>query len=109
MSLSKLVFISHCVCSHYTVTSPATPSVSFHLDDPNAFPVDFEQVIILAILFTALFNNRIMIYSMSPAHVPMVLSCLCNPSALAADFKQVIVPVICFLPCLLTKILICFM
>ena len=102
MSLSKLVFISHCVCSHYTVTSPATPSVSFHLDDPNAFPVDFEQVIIL---FTALFHNRIMIYSMSAAHVPLVLSCLCNPSALAADFKQVIVPVICFLPCLLTRYL----
>ena len=105
MSLSKLVFISHCVCSHYTVTSPATPSVSFHSDDPNAFPVDFEQVIILAILFTALFDNRIMIYSMSAAHVPMVLSCLRNPSALAAEFKQVIVPVICFLPCLLTRYL----
>ena len=77
--------------------------MSFHLDDPNAFPVDFEQIIILVILFTALFDNRIMIYSMSAAHVPLVLSYLCNPSALAADFKQVIVPVICFLPCLLTR------
>ena len=75
----------------------------FVLHDPDALTVDFEQVIILVILFTVLFANQIIICSRSAAHVSLVLSCLLNPSALAADFEQVIVLVICFLPCLLTR------
>ena len=82
--------------------------MSFRLHDPDAYPVDFEQVNISVILFTVLFANQIMIYSTSAADVPLVLSCLLNPRALADDFEQVIVPVICFLvicflPCLLTR------
>ena len=77
--------------------------MSIHLHDPFELDVDFEQVIILVILFTAMFANRKMICSTSPTHVLLVLSCLCNLSALAADFEQVIVLVICFLPCLPTR------
>ena len=69
--------------------------MSFHLHDPNEFAVDFEQVIISVISFSA-FVPR-------PQHIPLVLSCLRSPSALAADFEQVTVPVICFLPCLLSR------
>ena len=74
-----------------------TPLVSFHLHDPSEFAVDFEQVIISVILFSAFVPRQ--------QHIPLVLSCLHNPSTLAAaaDFEQVTVPVICFLPCLLSR------
>ena len=109
ITLSKLVFTSHCICFYYIMICPVssdTPLISFRLDDPNALSVDFEQVIISVIMFTVLFANQIMIFSTSVVHVPLVLSCLVNPSALASDFEQVIVSVICFLvtcflPCLL--------
>ena len=86
----------------------------FRLHYLDALAVDIEQDIISVIVFTVLFTNQIMIHSTSAGHVSLVLSCLLNPSALAANFKQVIVPVICFLvicflPCLLTRMLICFM
>ena len=70
---------------------------------PNALAVDFEQVFISVILFTELVAHRIMIFSMSAAHVPLVLSSLLRSSTLTADFEQVIALVICFLSCLLTR------
>ena len=71
--------------------------MSFRLHDADAFAVDLEQIIISIILFSGLFAHRVKIYSMSAAHVPLVLPCL------AANFVQVIVPVICFLLCLLSR------
>ena len=59
------------------------PLLSFHLDEPNVLAVEFEHNIISVILFTALFDNLIIICFMSAGHVPLVLSCLCNPSTLA--------------------------
>ena len=106
ITLSKLVFTGNCICFDYIMICQChqhTPSVSFHLHDPDALAVDFEQVIISNILFTVLFANQIMIYFTSVAHVPLVLSCLLNSSPLAADIKQVIVPFSCFLTCLLTR------
>ena len=76
--------------------------MSFCLHDPDEFAVDFEQVIISVISFSALFANGIGICSTSAAHMPLVLSGLRNSSALAADLEQVTILVICFLPCLLT-------
>ena len=107
-----LVFTSHCICFYCndlsSVINQHTPSVSFHLHDPDALALDFEQVTISVILFTVLFANQIMICSMSTAHVVLVLSCLLNPSAMTVEFEQVNVPVICFmnicfLPSLLTR------
>ena len=71
----------------------------FRLHDPDALAVEFEQVIILILLFTVLFANQIMICSTSTAHVLLVFPCLLNPS----DFEQVIVPGICFMPYLLSR------
>ena len=58
--------------------------------------MDFEQVIISVISFSALFASGIEICS-TQQHILLVLSCLYNPSALAADFEQAIVPVALFL------------
>ena len=76
--------------------------VSFRLHDPDALVVDFEQVLISVILFTALFANWIMICSISAEHVQLLLFCLHTLSTLAANFEQVTLPVICFLPYLPT-------
>ena len=75
----------------------------FCLHDSDALIIDFEQVIISVISFTPLFANRIIIYSTSGPHVPLMLPCLPNPRALATGHEQAIVPVICFLLCLLTR------
>ena len=105
ITLSKVVFTSHCICFYYIMICPS--SALLHLHDPNALSVDFEQVIISVILFTVLFANQIMICSTSVAHVPLVLSCLLNPSAFTADFKQVIAHCYlfpgCFFPTLLAN------
>ena len=111
ITLSMLVFTSHCICFYYIMICPVSSACTIGVVSfawPNALPVDFEQIIISVILFNVLLAKQIMIFSRSAAHFPLVLSCLRNPIALAAYFEQVIVlvicfMVICFLPCLLTR------
>ena len=111
ITLSKLVFTSHCICFYYIMICPVSSACTIGVVSfawPDALAVDFEQIIISVILFNVLLAKQIMICSTSAAHVPLVLSCLRNPIALAAYFEQVIVlvicfMVICFLPCLLTR------
>ena len=106
ITLSKLIFTSHCICFYYIMICPVLSVYTIGvvlLAWLNALTVGFEQVIIPVILLTVLFANQIMICFRSAALVLLVLSCLLNPKVLAGDFEQVIVPVICFLPCLLTR------
>ena len=91
ITLSKLVFTSHCICFYYIMICPVSSAYTIgvvHLHDLDVLPLDFEQVIIPVILFTLLFANQITIFSMSAAHVPLVLSCLLNPKALAPTLNR---------------------
>ena len=71
--------------------------MSFRLHDSDVLAVDFEQVIIKVISFTALFANRMLICSFLAAHVSLVLPFLCNDNGMAVVFEQVIVPVLLLL------------
>ena len=51
-----------------------TTSVSYRLYDPDAFAVDFENIIISVVLFSTLFANGMEICSTSAAHMAVALS-----------------------------------
>ena len=55
--------------------------------------MDFEQIIISVISFSALFAHGIKICYTSAAHMQLLLSYLRNPNTFAGNFEQVIVPV----------------
>ena len=108
ITLSKLVFTSHCICFYYIMICPVS----------SAYTIDVISFAWSRWLWTGhcfgfcvycvVYANQITFFSPSAAYVLLVLSCLLNPSKLTADFKEVIVLVICFLvvcflPCLLTR------
>ena len=99
ITLSKLVFPSHCICFYYIMISVQchqhTPSVSFHLHDSDTWAVDFVHVIVPVICFLPCLLNR---YWFVSCQLHMChLFCLPCIYGVLASFKQVIVPVLLYL------------
>ena len=104
ITLSKLVFTSHCICFYYIMICPVSPAytigvilfawhwyIGCWLWTGHCFGYLFSGY-----LFPVLFANQILICFMSAARICHRFCLLCNNGVLA-DFEQVIVPVLLYL------------